>query len=218
MRKLLNLKVKFIFSQTGEEIILNYLLREVPSNHIFYLDVGCNDPIRDSNTFLFYLHGGSGICIDGNGKLIEQFKKVRPNDISLSELVSDVVEEVTFYLSNESRVSTISEETMISGSDRWSYNENEKRKTKTLNEILQKHLPSNQEIHLLSIDVEGFDFKVLKSINLKKYQPRVIVIEIHEFELDYRFLQKNEIVTYLADYGYKLKYFAAMNAYFVSTK
>ena len=217
LRRLFKIKTKFIFSQTGEDMILYMLLRQIPDNDLFYIDVGCNDPISDSNTFLFYLNGGSGICIDGNKSLIDQHKKIRPRDISICSLVSDQVEEVTFYLSSENRVSTASKEVMTNNSNRWEFGEKQKLKTRTLNEILDNNLPKDQPIHLLSIDVEGYDFKVLKSIDLAQYQPKVIVIEMHNFVLDSEFLKSDEIILYLQSHGYSLKYYATFNAYFIRT-
>jgi FkbM family methyltransferase len=215
LRKLFNIRTKFVFSQTGEDMILYMLLRPVHDQDLFYIDVGCNDPVSDSNTFLFYLNGGSGICIDGNKSLIDKHKKFRPRDISICSLVSDEVEEVTFYISKENRVSTASETYRTENANRWEFGETQRLKTRTLNEILDSNLPNGQIIHLLSIDVEGYDFKVLKSIDLMKYQPQVIVIEIHSFELNPDFLKSNEIILYLQSYGYSLKYFATFNAYFV---
>ncbi|MDG1277999.1 MAG: FkbM family methyltransferase [Algoriphagus sp.] len=216
-RRLFNLKTKFVFSQTGEDMILYMLLRDIRDNDLFYIDVGCNDPIHDSNTFLFYLNGGSGICIDGNKSLIDKHKKIRTRDISICSLVSDEVEEVTFYISKENRVSTASKEVMINNSKRWEFGDKQNLKTRTLNEILDSNLPKGQAIHLLSIDVEGYDFKVLKSIDLEQYQPRVIVIEMHSFSLDPDFLKSDEVILYLQSYGYSLKYYATFNAYFVRT-
>ncbi len=88
-------------------------------------------------------------------------------------------------------------------------------KMRILNEILLENLPKEQANHLLSIDVEGYDFKVLKSINLEQYQPKIIVIEMHPFVLDPDFLRSDEVVLYLQSYGYSLKYYATFNAYFV---
>jgi FkbM family methyltransferase len=215
LRKLFKIRTKFVFSQTGEDMILYMLLRQVPDEDLFYIDVGCNDPVSDSNTFLFYLNGGSGICIDGNQELIEKHKIIRPRDISICTLVSDELEEVTFYVSKENRVSTASEEFLAANSHRWEFTDKLIMKTRTLNEILAENLPKKQVIHLLSIDVEGYDFKVLKSINLKLYQPKVIIIEMHSFSLDLHLLKTNELVLYLQANGYTLKYYATFNAYFV---
>ena len=218
LRKLIKFKVKFFFSQAGEDITLSILLDEIPDEDIYYVDVGCNDPIRDSNTFLFYLNGGSGICIDGNRELIKKYKKIRPNDIALCNLVSDKAEEVTFYVCYKNQVSTVSKEMMENRSHRWPVKEKLKMTTSTLNDILRENLPNGQKIHLLSIDVEGYDFKVLKSIDLNQYQPMVIIIELLQSKLSTDFLEKNEIVSYLSSYGYELRNFASWNAYFVLSK
>lgn len=218
LRKLIRFKVNFFFSQTGEDIILHILLKEIPSKQIYYIDVGSNDPIRGSNTFLFYLKGGSGICIDGNKELIKKHEKIRPGDIALCNLISDKIEEATFYICDNNQVSTVSKKVMENRAHRWPVKETLKLQTSTLNNILRDYLPTNQNIHFLSIDVEGYDFKVLKSIDLIQYQPKVIVIELSQFELKSEFIKKSEIVTYLGEYNYELKYFATWSAYFLLSK
>ena len=45
-------------------------------------------------------------------------------------------------------------------------------KTKTFDQLIKK------KFDFLNIDLEGMDFKVLKTINLKKYSPKLICIEI----------------------------------------
>ena len=71
-------------------------------------------------------------------------------------------------------------------------------KTRTLSSILDEYLPKGQRIDFLSIDVEGFDFKVLTSNDWDKYKPNVILVEEKEFEINnptdssiYRFLSSN---------------------------
>ena len=49
----------------------------------------------------------------------------------------------------------------------------------------------------LNIDCEGSDYKILKSINLKHYTPKVINIEVHQ-------KNKNYIYNYLNVNGYKI--------------
>ncbi len=50
--------------------------------------------------------------------------------------------------------------------------------TSTLEEIFEKHLPYGQEIDLLSVDVEGLDFQVLKSNNWRRFRPKFVLVEI----------------------------------------
>ena len=83
--------------------------------------------------------------------------------------------------------------------------------TVTLDEILDNYLPKNQQIDFLSIDVEGHDFIVLKSINLEKYRPKVILIEILGSSLSE--INNNEISKYLINYGYSV-YAKAINTVF----
>lgn len=83
--------------------------------------------------------------------------------------------------------------------------------TRTLSDILDRNLPKGQQIDFLTIDVEGLDFKVLKSGNLEKYKPSVILIEILENKLCE--LVNNEISRYLAKYDYSI-YAKSVNTVF----
>ena len=53
-----------------------------------------------------------------------------------------------------------------------------KVKANTLNNILQKYKIS-KNFEFLNIDVEGHELEVLKGLNLKKFRPKLIAIEIH---------------------------------------
>jgi len=53
----------------------------------------------------------------------------------------------------------------------------ERVRTRTLNSIIAESKFNGREIDLLSIDAEGHDFNVLRSIDLAQYKPKIIVIE-----------------------------------------
>lgn len=210
VRKVFRLPITFSFSQGAEDIILGYLGLTSPGT---YVDVGCNEPIRYSNTFNLYLQGWRGINIDANDELINECKKIRKNDISICAAVSDSEKEVTFHKSKTSAVSTIDEERLKEWEKLWTFSEEDKVTvvTKTLTSILDNNLPSGTTVDLLTIDVEGHDFKVLKSLDLTKYRPKVIIIEIHSIDK----IKETDIFHYLSANNYSLKYFAILNAYFV---
>jgi len=84
--------------------------------------------------------------------------------------------------------------------------------TQRVESILDSHLPKGTTIDLLSIDVEGHDLNALMSVNLNKYRPRIIVIEIHEFKLAEN--SADPIVKYLKDNDYALECFSTINGYF----
>ena len=70
-----------------------------------------------------------------------------------------------------------------------------KVKAFTLSEIFEKHLTTNV-LDFLSIDIEGKDFEVLKSIDFSKFQINAICIE-HNNRKD-----SDQIIKYMNDKGY----------------
>ena len=58
-----------------------------------------------------------------------------------------------------------------------------KIKTRTLNSIIENSKFRNEKINFISIDVEGHELEVIRSINLEKYAPDMIVIEYLEREI-----------------------------------
>jgi hypothetical protein len=51
--------------------------------------------------------------------------------------------------------------------------------TNPLSKILDKHLPQNQYIDFLTLDIEGYDLNALESMNLDKYRPELILVEVY---------------------------------------
>jgi FkbM family methyltransferase len=213
INKIFGFNSRSFFSQTGEDIIIKTLLDHKKNG--FYIEVGCNQPITHSNTFDLYLNNGwNGICIDANVKLTNYFKKIRPLDHVVFAAISNIEEEVSLYISEESLVSTIHQEFRNEWKEDWALKSFEtKIKTQKLDSIIYELNFQNKEIDLLIIDVEGHDFQVLKSINLDEFKPKLIVIEIHSFQIEE--FEISEIYIYLKSYNYKLVNFATMNAYFM---
>ena len=83
--------------------------------------------------------------------------------------------------------------------------------TRTLTSILDAKWRAGQAIDLLSIDVEGHDYQVLQSLDLSRYRPKIIVIEMHSMEN----MAESDIYRHLTSNGYSLKFYAVLNAYFV---
>ena len=75
--------------------------------------------------------------------------------------------------------------------------------TKTLNEVIEKTIYKNRRIDLLNIDTEGEDLNVLKSLNIKKYNPSIIIIESHLTSINE--ILKSKIYIFLVRKKYKLR-------------
>jgi hypothetical protein len=69
---------------------------------------------------------------------------------------------------------------------------------------------------LLSIDVEGSDFDVLKSFDLEDFRPKLIVIEMHEFRLKDR--SATGVYDYLLSRDYELRALTKLNGVFVDSR
>lgn len=88
----------------------------------------------------------------------------------------------------------------------------ERRRAQTLTRLLDAHrAPENFD--LLSVDVEGHDLKALRSLDLDRYRPRLIVVEIHGLQLDSA--AAHPIVRHLAGHGYRLAGYLVWNAWFL---
>jgi len=211
LRKLLNPDSKVFFSQHGEDSLIQSMVKGAEG---FYIDVGCNHPVKESNTFRFYLQGWNGLCIDANKSLAHEFQQLRRSDKVVNTIVSDAEGELDFFEFDCDTVSTVQAELVTERTKRWNLKEVRKVKAKTLTQILEEAYPHGAPaIGLLSIDVEGHSLAALKSLDLHKYVPRLIVIEIDGF--DFYKVQENDTVHYLKQHRYNLEAFDSKNGYFI---
>lgn len=198
------------YSQTGEDRIIDHLLRDVENG--FYVDVGCFYPKRYSNTFRFYKRGWNGITVDANAACIDAFRRERPRDASVHAAVASQETEVTFKaFDNRPAVSTLSDDHAASYRAAGSTVSLHRMTTRTLTGILDEH-DAPARFHLLDVDVERVDFDVLQSLDLSRYRPRVICIEI--LNLNLQTCGDNLIVQHLARHDYQMEGYCISNAYF----
>jgi FkbM family methyltransferase len=202
------------YSQEGEDMILRRLFEQQKNG--FYVDVGAHHPKRFSNTYFFYKQGWSGINIDAMPGSMKVFEKIRPRDINIEKPVSDKKQVLTYYVFNEPALNSFSKELSEERDGKGNYfvKFTKDIETSTLEEILDNHLPQNQQIDFLSIDVEGLDFMVLKSNNFDKYKPKVILIEILQSSLSD--IENNEITQFLKGYHYTIYAKAVNTVIFIS--
>lgn len=174
--------LKFHYSQFGEDIILKELLKKDKADG-FFVDVGCYHPKKYSNTYMLYKKGWRGINIDMEEDKICLFNMARPGDHNIICPVSDKREEVTlFRFSKYGLGSTINCDYAKDINDE--IYDKKIVATKTINEILNDTPYKGKQIDVLSIDVEGMDFKVLNSLDFETYKPKLIIIEDHHRSIE----------------------------------
>ena len=171
-KKFFNKKRYFSFS--GVDIILEKIFMHQPKG--IYIDVGCQHPIKNSNTYLLFKKGWEGINVDLDKDNIELFKRSRSNDNNFNKALSNDVKEVDLYFYHKkSPINTIDKKT--SEFQKAKVSSIKKIKTDTLNNIILNTKYKDQSFDLLSIDVEGHELEVLKGFDLNKFSPKVIVVE-----------------------------------------
>ena len=70
--------------------------------------------------------------------------------------------------------------------------------TTTVDELLLKH--HVEQVHILVIDTEGYDFEVLKTVDLTKTRPRIVQLEHGHMSFE----RQRECFDYLASFGYSV--------------
>ena len=158
----------------------------------FFIELGANNGLFQSNTaFLEKEMEWNGILIEPSLKGYKQCKINRPNSICLNYAC----------VSNDYKDDYIEgdfEDNNPMGSingDRTGITNLVKVKAVTLEKILDEHCHTN--IDFLSLDTEGYELEILKGLNLIKYRPKFLLIEV--YTKDY-----NDIVNFLNLLNYKL--------------
>lgn len=208
-KKLTNLRYKYFdvysiksYSQEGEDMILRRLLGFKKNG--FYVDVGAHHPKRFSNTYYFYKKGWRGINIDAMPGSMNEFDKLRPRDINIEVPISSKKQTLKYYAFNESALNGFSKELSEQRNNSRDYNIifTKDLQTQTLQNILDVYLPKGQIIDFLSIDVEGLDLDVIKSLDFDKVRPRYILVEV--LALSFNDIINNEITNYLTSRSYNI--------------
>ena len=186
------------YSQYGEDAIIS---KYFPESEGFYLDIGSGDPVRGSNTFFLYKKGWSGILIDPLTRNIFSSKIIRRKDRTIQGLVGATNKSYLFYEMFPYEYSTTNNEIVKN-----LVNNGKAKLVKKvqLNTFSISELNINiylDQPSLLSVDCEGLDLEVLKTIDLKTIKFRVICAE----DFDFNPMSKtSEINQYLNINGYEI--------------
>ena len=211
-----NLKFFFSSSQFGEDKKIIKLFKEKRNG--IYLDLGCFHPVRQNNTYLFHKLGWKGLNIDLNPLTIELFNIARPNDINICTAISGKKGSKNLFFDHElSTLNTINKNHTIFLKKTFGLTNLKKKKikTNTLSNILRKN--NIKKIDFFNIDIEGNELEVLKTLNFKEFDIKVICIEIvnYDFYSNTIKINKKKIFTILRKNNYYLKFKTYVNYIFI---
>lgn len=153
------------------DVILYHIFHEY--DELFYIDIGCGDPVIDNATILLYnKKKANGINIDPDEKAIALNNSERIRDINISAVVSETVGERPL-IRQKNGLSTI-----CKNLERKEYTIGEKTsRSLSLKQICDNYLERGMHIHILKIDAQGAEEEVLLSADFINYRPYVVVIK-----------------------------------------
>ena len=194
---------KKTYSMFGEDLVVEKFFKNKKKG--FYVDVGCYHPIAGNNTLLLFKKGWSGINIDLNKISIELFNIARKSDKNFQEAISNKNKKIKFYYRKKINMLNTINKKFAKNSFKKGFKTGSIQ-SQTLNSILNKSKFKNKKIDFLNLDIEGNEINALRSLDLRKYSPKLICIEIHNNtpgRSTNDFLKKDVIYKFLIKNGYK---------------
>ena len=203
------------------DLLINYYFKDKQKG--IYLDVGCQHPISNNNTYLLHKKGWSGINIDLDAKSIQLFNLARSRDVNINAAVSsgNFTKDLFFY-HDKSAINTI--EKKIADFQSAVVKEVRSVETETLNDILTDNLIN--KIDYLNIDVEGHEIDVLNGFDINRFSPEIVSIEFLDLtmkKLEFRNNNLNnvldsDIFKYMTKNGYGLINWNHADLIFINNK
>ena len=169
----------------------------------FYVDVGAHHPKRFSNTFFLYKLGWRGINIEPNHDVKKIFDEIRSGDINVEMAIANNESEKTFYMFQETALNTFSQ-SLAEQYERIGHRLMIKKSmiTRKLSSVLDEYI-NNRHIDFMSIDVEDFEMSVLESNDWLKYRPRILLIEILDFDINHP--EQYPVHNFILNKGYAMR-------------
>ncbi len=184
-RSLSNKKHNISYSQSGEDLLINFIFNQLSIKKPSYLDLGAHNHKYLSNTYFFYKRGSSGINVEADPKLFRDFSKFRKRDFNLNVGVCSEGSGgyANFYMMTESTMNTFCKKTAMRLEKETNIKIQKVKRVPVLSisEILSNY-SGNKFPELLSVDIEGLDYLVIESIQKYSLDNRPIVICIETIE------------------------------------
>ncbi len=175
----------------------------------WFAEIGANDPVCFSVTYSFEKLGWKGMLVEPQPDLAERCRCERPESVTVEAAcgptggpskgklsIPEKLGHASMIGSNARVVSVLDKPIRTIDVD-----------IRTLDEMLEAYAPSS--IDLISIDVEGFTTQVLDGFSIKRWRPRLLLIEDHL--LDFSILRHRS----LREAGYRMAKRTCGNSWFV---
>ena len=190
---------KISYSQAGEDCIISVAMHFLGIPKPSYLDIGAYHPTSLSNTYFFYRRGCRGVCVEPDPRHARLFRHKRRGDLFLNVAVGlGREQEADFYLMKTRALNTLSLE---SARAMEAVGEKIRRviriKMRDINDIIRENFPATP--NFVSLDAEGVDVEILKSLDFDEFRPQVFCVETIVFDTQEK---TGEVSDFLQAQGY----------------
>ncbi|WP_439697078.1 FkbM family methyltransferase [Mucilaginibacter sp. AW1-7] len=208
------------YAQCGEDRILLTIFQALGIEKPSYIDVGANHPANLNNTYLFYLQGSTGINVEADPDLLEAFNRQRPRDVNINVGVGlEASDTLDFFVMSNRVLNTFSREEADRIAAYGTYTVQSVRKIKVvpLQTIVDTYFAMGNGPDFISIDVEGLDYEILKTLDLSKYTRTVFCVETLSYTEDNSAAKNEAIAAYFAANGFFVYADTYINTIFISS-
>jgi len=191
------------YSQSGEDIIVNYIFEQIGILKPTYMDIGAHHPYYLNNTQLFYDKGCTGINVEPDPSLFKLFPKYRKKDLNINCGIGSSQGELWFNIMSASTLNTFSLEEAQRFQTDFGFKIEKKVmiKVKTIKSILSEyHIQKFPDF--LSVDIEGLEEEVIRSFDFNVDKPTVICLETISYSETGKGKKNHDLINYLKDKGY----------------
>lgn len=200
------------YAQNFEDVLLWRALKDVTVGH--YVDVGAGHPARNSVTKLFYDRGWTGVNVEPLPHLATELSRARPRDTNVRAAVSDTsatsIDLISIDLWDE--LSTIAPDRAQSLRDQGRDVTVIPVPVARLDDVLAD--TGWADLHFLKVDVEGAELDVLRTLDLARTRPWIVLVEVVAGGDENR--SRTEISDHLLSNRYEHVWFDGLNDFYVA--
>lgn len=164
------------YGQNCEDVILRRCFNA--SRTGFYIDVGAMHPLIDSVTFGFYECGWRGVNVEPHAGYHQLLTRFRPRDVNLNLALGDVAGKAKLTIVENTGLSTLAPENGVRAMKLGHATSVAEVNVSTLERICEEFAPG--PIDFLKVDVEGWEERVLRGGDWRRFRPRVVLVEATE--------------------------------------
>jgi hypothetical protein len=205
------------YAQAGEDVVVNFLFGLKKVNKPSYLEIGVFLPDIHNNTYLFYKNGSRGVLVDADQTYTKRIKEIRPEDKFINVGVGDEGCGIAdFYIFMDTALNTFDKEEALFRDKIGTHKiiETKRVSIKPINQIISENFKTQPDF--LSIDTEGLDLSILRTLDFQKFPIPVICAETCTYSENHIKPKDHRIAEFMTLNGYFVYADTYINTIFVN--